>query len=432
MAALTVDIDANTSQAVSQVKKLGGTFDDAALDMMKLVDAGKKIDKSNEDIARDISKAFGVPFDNAKRAVDKLDDGLKKIGVSGKDGSRDAESAMKDLERQAKDTDDAVDRIGDNGSASFGRLKDSGREAAGELKQNLGETFASFRGDLEDLPQIAQDTLGGLAGSGALGGIAGLAATAAGAAGLGLIIGAIQTANEETEMAKGRVADWAQSFIDAGGTMISSGVTAARIQDILTDPDKFAEAEQAQKDWGVSIETAVSALSGNKGAIDEVKSSLENLNQNIDAYGDKKTAPTQEEIDAYLEWNRQVGAGTASLQKLTGEMDAGSQRAKILSDANLDLINTTAGATVEVDNLGNRLFTLPDGVQILIDAATGVATQNVNNFKGDVDGIKETVTTTVRAVVDSSAIDAFRNRVQNEVFRLNVQAKAPAGIAWEG
>lgn len=92
-----------------------------------------------------------------------------------------------------------------------------------------------------------------------------------------------------------------------------------------------------------------------------------------------------------------------AVERQTEVQRMAAETANVQSQIFLDLINSTSGVTVEVDELNNRLYTLPDGKQILIDAATGQATANLDTFKGDLDGVPDTVTSTVRLEVDDSA-----------------------------
>ncbi|KNC30038.1 hypothetical protein FF38_01809, partial [Lucilia cuprina] len=150
------------------------------------------------------------PLEKAEDAFKDLERAASDVG---RDGARDVsrlEEALQDARKESERTEKGLRDVGDTGERGFKRLGEKGAEVSGELRQNLGETFSSFRGDLEDLPQIAQDTLGGLAGSGALGGIGGLAATAAGAAGLGLIIGAMDQIDERNQELAQRAGEMAQ------------------------------------------------------------------------------------------------------------------------------------------------------------------------------------------------------------------------------
>jgi hypothetical protein len=319
---------------------------------------------------------------------------------------REAVQSAKKLGDSIEQVDKALDSVSDN---KFGTKLDKGFDTAkkgmddfkSEANETAREVGASFDGSAESIVGGFQEIAAQAGGAfGPLGAGVGLAAAGA----IGLITTAIGEANAEAELAKERVADWANAFIEAGGTMLTAGVQAARVQEILTDPERFAEAETNMRNWGVSIETAVAAMSGNAGAISEVTVSL---SENKEAADESAQAAARlgianaAEAGATADLARQHQDGAKALSKLTGEMEAGATRAQILSDANYRLIESAGTATVQVDALGNSVYALPDGTEIMINAETGVATQNVANFQGDLDGVDERVVTAkVRLAVD--------------------------------
>jgi hypothetical protein len=141
-----------------------------------------------------------------------------------------------------------------------------------------------------------------------------------------------------------------------------------------------------------------------------VKTSVDELGEALaDTSGSEKAIDASGNINAKLyEQDNAYKTARDSLAKLTGEMSAGADRAALLTGYYEDVINSASGATKEVDELGNALYTLPDGTKIVVDAETGQASQNVDKFKGDVDGIPEQVTSTVKFNVDDSAVRNYR------------------------
>lgn len=366
---------------------------------------------------------------DAEKAFDGLEDAL---GDAAKGGAKDLdriEDALKDVQQQSKKTENSLDDIGNVGGKSFRNLGDTGAEVSSELKQNLGETFSSFRGDLEDLPQIAQDTLGGLAGSGALGGLPGLFATAAGAAGIGLLIGAMDQVNEQQEKLRERANDLAQAYIDAGTTALDAMTIASRTSDILTDGETRKQAEDLAKAIGVDLSTAVRALAGDQNALDIANGLV------ADSTEEWRTLMEKAGTDAYnltaAEKARldQLSDMRESTQELNGITESASETFRAQQEVLFGLINDANGATVEVDALGNSLYSLPDGTQVMVDAETGQATTDVNKFKGDVDGIREEVETRVRVRVDSSEWDRWRPGTK--VGRVDARVGGRDAYNWE-
>lgn len=357
--ALSVDINANTRQAQAQIKDLSKALDNT----------GDALD----DLARE-----------GDQAADKL------------------ERSFKDMVREAGKADTAIEKVGDSGGTGFSKASD----AAGEFKQealaNFSEVASSFDGSMSSIQDLAQGTLGGLASSG-LPGI-GLAAGAAAAA-VGLI-GSAFAANEEAETAaKGRAAEWAQAYIDAGGFVLTAAVTTAKALEIITDADKFKEAGKNAENWGVSTTTAIAAMSGEAWAL---KATEEALAQKTRESNDAMAAQEQQSTSAagaVFDVAEQVKAGTKSFEELTAAQQAGATQASTYSDYLRTMAENTAGATKEVDEFGDTIYTLPDGHQVYVDAETQQATDDLDAIEKKVYNVPPNAVTTVKVKVDSSAWD---------------------------
>ncbi|WP_147039402.1 hypothetical protein [Microbacterium aerolatum] len=345
--------------------------------------AAREAGKSDDEI-KDALRAYGVNAKDAERAIGDIGDEFRETGRDGRRAGDDLEDSLRDVQRQSERTEKSVDDIGDKG---FRKLGDTSREVGDELKQNLGETFSSFRGDLEDLPQIAQDTLAGLAGSGALGGIGGLAATAAGAAGLGLVIGAMDTINERAEALEARASDMASAFIEAGSTVLDATTIAAAASDVITDPEKRKEVQAYADALGVDFPTAVRAYVGDANAlavVDGVVSDARRENLSLAEEQREALKALTPEQQKMLEANQ--SAITAG-RELNGVVDEANRKYQDQQGVLLGLLSDAGTVGEEIDELGNRLLTLPDGAQILISAETGQASADVSAFEGDVDGV---------------------------------------------
>ena len=397
----------------------GGFSISATLNASKFLRGVKDIDGALEDL---------------EGSLDDVADEVKKVdkGNGFKDLERSAERAedeMSDLEKRLRKVRDEAGDVGDKGQAGFRKLGDAGEEVSSELKQNLGETFSSFRGDLEDLPQVAQDVFGGLAGS--VGGLAGSIALAAGAAGIGLLIAQFQAADEAAKESAARAAEWADAFIEAGSNVLDFEQEAAKVRDIITDDERYKVATENAKLWGVSIDTAVAALAGSGTAIDEVTTSLDKKKKASEE--DARAAQEMAEANgsallaltpAEVEYNKAKDA----LSLLTGEMERGAQGADVYSRYLIDTARATEGATESVDEFGDTIITLPDGKQVYIDAETGRATDNVNSIQSKIYGVKGT---TVGVGVDTSGASAGLNNwvSQNNGKTIKIYGKyvSPAG-----
>lgn len=346
---------------------------------------------------------------DTENALDKVADSLDDVARDGDKAQRELERNFREIAGAAKDSSR---KVADEGEAGFRKLGDKGAEVSDELKGNLGETFSSFRGDLQDLPQIAQDTLGGLAGSGALGGIAGLAATAAGAAGIGLIIGALEATDERAEALKQRANDMAKAFIDAGTNVVTATSVAAASADVLTDNDKRKEVQAYADALGVDLATAVRAYVGDANAMAVVdKIATDAKRENLDI-AEKQKGATTALTDAQLDTIKGNQAAINAQRELNSVLDDANAKFNDQQSVLKGLINDASSASKEVDELGNAVYSLPDGTQIMIDAETGQATTDLTKFKGDLDGVTETVTSRIKVEVDSSSWDNWVPRLK--------------------
>lgn len=365
---ITLDILANVRDA------LQGTGD--------VEQALSDIESTLEDMARDGDKS-----------VDKMSRGFRDLA---RDADRSADKIERNYKQAYRDVKRSADDLSTGGSKGFRKLGDAGEEVSGELRQNLGETFSSFRGDLEDLPQIAQDTLGGLAGSGALGGIAGLAATAAGAAGLGLIVASLEQQNEEAEKLKQRLSDAYTTAIEAGRDYIDEAQVIAELQSLMFDTDRAGEYNtllEDQKRLGLDIEVLAGA---NIGRAEDLRDIQERVNTVLEDQSSYYTTQKDgiERLDLGVAQMRDrwqsVQTETQNQQDKVAELESAEKR---LNESAREQINRTADAAqkryealarepvkikVEVDDSNVRNHRWPviriPGQVVVGNAGTGVRT----------------------------------------------------------
>lgn len=333
----------------------------------------------------DVAKALGV-------TVDELEAVAKAAGKTSDDVVRD----FRKIEASARDVD---------AGSGFKKAGEASGEFKSEALANLSEVTSSFTGDLNSIGDLAQGTFGGLA---TMGGPIGLAAAAA-ATGVGLIISAFQQAEDARKALEERANDLANAYIDAGTNVLDAVTLAARSSEVLTDPEQRKEAERLVDVLGVQLPEAARLLAGDTNTLAAARAIV---NQNEAEYFD-----LMQQSANYMS-GEFTTAEKERLAQLQSQRDAVSQLTDINSQANdtfraqqgvlKGLINDAASATVEVDELGNELYTLPDGTQIMISADTKQATTDVSKFKGDVDGIPETKTSRVKVSVDDSEVRSYR------------------------
>ncbi|MEV4738538.1 MULTISPECIES: hypothetical protein [unclassified Microbacterium] len=339
-----------------------------------------------------INRGLLEPLEDVSEQLEQLGDDSKQAGDKLERGMRDAQRRTDDAADEIKKLRDELNRAGRAGKTTgddiddgLDRVKHAAAETGDELKQNLGETFSSFRGDLEDLPQIAQDVFGGLAGS--VGTLPAAFGLAAGAAGIGLLINAFQGIEAERQKLEDRAGSLAQAYIDAGTTVLDTVTLASRVSEVLTDPEKRADAQKLVDVLGVDLPEAARILAGDTNALATAQDVLADKNAKLNDQRATGKLLTEEEAAALADQQNALDNAGSSLDTYATNNAKAADIARDYSDALKGMVNDAGDVGVEIDDLGNKLISLPDGKQILIDAETGQATTDVARFKGDTDGV---------------------------------------------
>lgn len=354
--ALKLDILANTRQFVAESKKAGSSLDD--------------IGDSLEDVARE-----------ARTTGDKTERAIDDIGDAAKDTARDIDTAgdkmertFRELVKDAKKTDTAIGKVGDVGKKGFGKANDAAGEFKDEALSNFSEVTSSFDGSMSSIQDLAQGTLGGLASTGipGVGLAAGIAAIAVGAIG-----SAIGENDEAMQASAEAAAQWADAYVASGGRIVDSAHVVAEIQAIATDPERYKKAKQDAEDWGVDVSDAMRAIAGDATALEVVQRSLAERSDEATAALKTQEGQVDKNAGATYDLADSVERGQGSLAKLTGEMRTGQAIAKNSARALGDYAKEAGVATGKTDSLGNAIYELPDSKQIVVDAKTGRAYEDI-------------------------------------------------------
>lgn len=378
--------------------------------------------------------------------IDPLEDVseiLETVGKDGPDATEKLERGMRDAQRR---TDDAKDEIrdlrdevnragragknaGDDIRDGMRRAEDGAEEFKDEANSTAREAAASFDGSAESIGDAFQEiAANAFSGFGAAGAVAGLAA----AAGIGLAMAGFEDVQEQQEESEQRAAEWADAYIDAGSRALTFDQQAAKVRDIITDPDRYKTATENAELWGVSIDTAVAALAGSESAISDVTGALDD--KRIATEKDAQAAQEAAEANgsallSLTPMEVEYGKAKDALNLLTGEMERGAQGADIMSRWMVDAARSTAGAIEKTDKFGDSVITLPDGKQIYIDAETGQATADTDAIEKKIYGIPDK-TVDIRAAT-SEAIRAAQdaaNQISNMSATVTVRANVYEAI----
>lgn len=363
--------------------------------------------------------------------IEDAQDELLKLGKSKgpeqlERSLKDAQKETKDLEKETKKTADAIEK---DYKRAYREAKESAEkgmqgsaEATKEFKQealaNLSEVTSSFDGSLDSVTDLVQGTLGGVASS-----LPGIGLLAGGAAvAVGGIAAAFKANDEASLESETRAAEWADAYIEAGGRILESAQVVEGVRRILADPELYKEAEKNAKNWGVSESTALLAMAGDTNALAEAKYNLAAKQTELEAVDIRAAAATGAGRDALRELETAVREGTEAYDLLTGEMEAGANKADIYSESLRLMAENTKGATKEVDEFGDTVYSLPDGTKVYVDAETGQATQDTDAIEKKIYGLptKQSFTLEVDTADAQKGIESFFRNNQNRAINARV------------
>ena len=345
---IKIDFLANTRQ----VEKAAGDIESTMAKVgQSLDDVGRQGAKAGDELADGIADGAA----DARSDVDKLERSFADLAREARDESRKAGDSLK---REIKDgADDAKKAVGEMG------------EEAGSTGREMAASFKEPADALDAVQELAANALAPL-------GPAGMVAGAAVAVGIGLATTAVEGFNEQQELSKERAAEWAAAYVEAGGTVLGAAQTTARALEIVTNPERYKEAQDNAREWGVTESIALLAMSGNTDALAEASRKLAERKIELrDQAEDESISKTSEK---YLQLVNDVRNGEEALSGLKGEMALGKSAADVYSESLRLTAENTHGATVAVDDFGDRIYTLPDGKQIYIDAETKKATESAD------------------------------------------------------
>lgn len=363
--------------------------------------------------------------------IEPLDDAQKALDDLGKSrGPEQLESDMKAAQSATEKLGDATEREAQRIEQQFrdtykksGSAVEDFEHKAGEnidgfkeeAVQNLSEVASSWQGDLSGMADGVQGLTGGLAT--ALEPGIGIPVAILGAA-AGAFLASWQ---QETEATKQLISDMYDDMTQSGNDYVSEQFIQQKLGDVYKD--QYDDLTKRTKELGEQRETVARAMAGDSDAINKILDDQDaKQRKEIQSIQDSNKSLTEKQ-DAIDGVNAKYATQNGWLISIANSTDSAGAKAKAFNDDNSDylkgLIDSAKGATVEVDALGNKLYTLPDGTKVLVSADTGQASTNVDQFKGDVDGIPETVTTKIKA--DTSEFDAAINGIRKTNLVINGQ-----------
>lgn len=373
--ALTLDIAANTRAAVSNVKDVGQALDD--------------VSDALDDLARD-AKQRGM---TTERAMSDVGRAGRDVGTDIDQAGEKVERTFRDMVQDARKAETAVADVGTKGARDLSRVREAGEEVTQEIGSNLGEAVSSIRGDMSDLGQVGQDTLGGLAATlagGGPAGIVGAAALAAGAVGLGLITAELEKQQEEADALRDRLSSAYASAAEDGRAYLDTAALIAEANDLMFNPDRADEWKRLQEDanmLGVSRADIAAANAGDLAKQEEVQRRINGL---IDEQNSK---PRQDGFLGTAEWDedmkrlRDVRDRWDAINTVTEEY---AETAAVVAQITREYKSTTKDAMSEAK------------------AATDRQREALGKLHKEYDGITAEKTVKVKVDVDDSAWRGWR------------------------
>lgn len=302
------------------------------------------------------------------KPLEDAEDTLKEFGKAGNKSGDQLEAAMKDAQRETNDTRADLERLSDSVEQSAAKARrlgdgfkagaDDAGEAVSELgdeaKQNLSETVSSFRGDLEDIPQLIQDTFGGVVSSL---GPAGLALGTAGAAGIGLIMGALEEAKQKEQEFRENVSELATVLIETGGEGSEAiSAVADKLKELAAPTDEGAMSLQKIREQAKKGEIDFAELANAyAGAGGDLSKYIEKVDALADAEQDrteKLKEGTGIRVPSYVKEVAAIESVSEELRDLAKEQEAAAEAERLWHESGAVALEARS---VQMDTLQGEL-----------------------------------------------------------------------------
>ena len=124
----------------------------------------------------------------------------------------------------------------------------------------------------------------------------------------------------------------------------------------------------------------------------------------------------------------ETNQGRESYSSLSAEMAEGQAISSQYSQSLYDLATSTGAATGEVDGLGNEIYALPDGTEVVIDARTKKAYSDVNTLENKIHGVKgKSVDVAVNTANASRGLNNWVSQNNGRTIKIYGKYISPAG-----
>lgn len=365
---------------------------------------GDAASDAGRDGARGLDK-MGDSADDLKKDLDKVGDAAEDAGREGAHGVDKLEDSLKDAQRQTERLGKDARDAGDDVKRGMDRAGEGVEEFKSEAASTAREAAASFDGSAESIADAFQETAANaFAGFGPAGAAAGIAM----AAGVGVIVEHFTKIKEAADEARESAF---QMAYDVGGALDAAGYQE-RIKAWTEDTEKLKQARELAASTGWDEVEVIDALASGGDKLDRLTKAYEGGNNALDA--------THRNLSGLREVLKATSEGYLN----------GTQAAQLNAKALGRYADQVGVATGETDDLGNAIYALPDKTEVVVDAKTGRAYENVDQLEGKIAGVKGK-TVTVSAHTNTSAATSGLNRwiAQNNgrTFKIYGKYVSPPG-----
>lgn len=336
------------------------------------------------EVLHDLTKEGGT-------STDRMEQDFKDLSRT---ADRESDEIRQKFRQAYKDVKKSSDDVSDGSKRNFGRASEASKEFRDEAVSNASEIASSFDGSIGSIGELAQGTLGGLASSTipGIGVAAGLAA-----AGIGVITEAWTTATEATEEAKA-------SAYEYGLTVAASGEYASatdRINELTGSIEGLKKIQDLSTASGLTQKEVLNALATGDG-LPELTEAFE-----ANALSTNIAMGRLNELEGVINGTREGFA-------------LSTDAAKLNDSALYDLATRVGIATGEFNELGQQIYKMPDGKEIVVNAKTQRAHEALNAID---DQKLPPKTLSVNTKLNTSAVDNWDPNDKT----LNVRVKLLAG-----
>jgi hypothetical protein len=219
---------------------------------------------------------FVTEMKKAGASTEDISDALDDMAKEGKDSGEKLERSFKELAKESEKTGDAIGR---NIKAGTDKAERGMEDLKDESRSTAKEAAASFDGSAESIGEAFQEiAANALGGFGPVGEAAGLAL----ALGIGVGITALGAMGEQSEAIKEQVS---QNFRDMADNGVAAWESMEAQNQRLTEAydEHYDEIRKIGDAIGLPFETVAAAWAGNKDAIDLVRAAQGELVADLDS-----------------------------------------------------------------------------------------------------------------------------------------------------